>query len=180
MRQFLLSLIFIPTLLAAQDTTTYSEFRFTIIDVQGNDFTGNNLEVKIADVFLTDTSKQDLDYVFTQLEYSFRDSCWILRQIDPQGYNYKIEVFRKSDTVNPRLLELRKMTLIYAGYDPANKTGCQYCICNDIPMEKGVFVIDIPKKVESWMYIRKFSINIKSIPTEFRDITTIQNRFFRK
>lgn len=180
MRYVILFLFFIPTLLKAQDSIAYSEFRFTIVDVTGKDLTSDKIEAKIGEVFLTDTSKHDMDYVFTQLEYSVKDSCWILRQNEPLGYSYKIEIYRKTDTVNPRLLELRKMTLIYNGYDPQNNSGCQYCICNDIPLEKGVFVIDVPRKVESWTYIRKFYINIKNVPTEFKDITTIQNWFFRK
>lgn len=178
-RLSLILFFFIPILVYAQDTTAYSEFRFTIVDVSGADLTGDKLEAKVAEVFLTDTSKHDLDYVFTQLEYSKKDSCWILRQAEPQGYSYKIELYRKSDTVNQRLLELRKMTLIYPGYDPENKSGCQFCICNDIPYDKGVFYIDIPKKAESWFLIRKVTIYVKSVPTDFRDITTIQNWFFR-
>jgi len=162
MRYVILFLFFIPTLLLAQDSIAYSEFRFTIVDVSGKDLTADKIEAKIGEVFLTDTSKHDMDYVFTQLEYSVKDSCWILRQNEPLGYSYKIEIYRKTDTVNPRLLELRKMTLIYNGYDPQNNSGCQYCICNDIPLEKGVFVIDVPRKVESWTYIRKFYINIKN------------------
>jgi|GEM_PF-2486326 len=179
MRLSLIVLFFIPILVLAQDTIAYSEFRFTIVDVQGKDLTDDKLQARVAEVFLTDTSKRDLDYVFTQLEYSKKDSCWILRQTEPKGYSYKIELNRKSDTVNLRLLELRKMTIIYTGYDPENKIGCQYCICNDIPYEKGVFTIDMPRKMESWLYIRKVAINIKSIPTDFRDITAIQNWFFR-
>ena len=180
MRNLLFVLFFIPMLLLAQDTLPYSEFRFTIVEVNGNDLTDDKIEARIAEVFYTDTSKHDLDYVFTQLAYSKKDSCWILKQNEPLGYNYKIEIFRKSDTVNPRLLELRKMTLIYNGYDPEKKSGCQYCICNDIPMEKGVFIIDVPRKLESWAYIQKVAINVKNVPTEFRDITAIQNWFFRK
>ena len=68
-------LFFIPMLLQAQDTLPYSEFRFTIVEVNGNDLTDDKIEARIAEVFYTDTSKHDLDYVFTQLAYSKKDSC---------------------------------------------------------------------------------------------------------
>lgn len=180
MRLLLIVFFFIPTLVNAQDTVAYSEFRFTVVDVHGNDLTDKQLQARVAEIYLIDTSRHDLDYVFTQLEYSKKDSCWILKQNEPKGYSYKIELNRKSDTVNLRLLELRKMTILYNGYDAQNKTGCQFCICNDIPYDKGVFTIDMPKKAESWVFIRKVAINIKSIPTDFRDITAIQNWYFRK
>ncbi|MFI5172960.1 MAG: hypothetical protein ACHQFW_11245, partial [Chitinophagales bacterium] len=112
-------------------------------------------------------------------EYSIKDSCWVLSQNEPQGYIYTIEIYRKSDTVSQKLMDMRKMTLIYGGFDPATNTGCQYCICNNIPFSPGTFAIDIPKKMESWLYIRKVAINVKGIPREFRDITGIQNWLFR-
>ncbi len=180
MRIFLIILFFIPLQIFAQDSISYSEFRFTIVDVNGKDLTDQVLEAKVNDVFISDTSKKDLDYVFTKLEYSKKDSCWILSQNEPHSYNYTIDVYRKSDTINQKLLDLRKMTIFYNGYDPESKIGCQYCICNNIPFSPGEFGIDIPKKMESWVYVRKLSINVKGNPTEFRDITGIQNWYFRK
>jgi len=179
MYRFLLILILLPLQIFAQDSTSYSEFRFTLTEANGRDITNDAVQAVITDVFINDTLNKDLDYVFTKLEYSVKDSCWILSQNEPHGYNYTIDIYRKSDTVNQKLLDLRKMTLIFNGYDPATKTGCQYCLCNDIPFTPGKFGIDIPRRVESWLYIRKVSINIKGIPTEFRDVSAIQNWFFR-
>ncbi len=181
MRYLIPILLAIPFKLLAQDSTTYSEFRFTIIDnISKKDLTSDVLGARISDVFFTDSTQKDLDYVFTKLEYSKKDSCWILSQTQPLGYNYKIEVYRLSDTVNQKLMDLRKMVLIYNGYNSKNNSGCKYCLCNDIPFTSGIYTIDIPRKVESWLYIRSVSINVKNIPVEFRDISGIQNWFFRK
>lgn len=180
MRYLIFLLLFIPAQIFAQDSTLYSEFRFTLVEVSGKDLTSKEVGVVVSEVFFTDSTQKDLDYVFTKLEYSKKDSCWILSQNEPLGYNYKIEVYRLSDTVNQRLMDLRKMTLIYNGYNAKNKSGCQFCICNEIPFSAGEYIIDIPRRMESWLYIRTVSINIKNIPVEFRDITGIQNWFFRK
>ena len=126
MRYLILLLLFIPYKIFAQDSTTYSEFRFTIIDnISKKDLTSDVLGARISDVFFTDSTQKDLDYVFTKLEYSKKDSCWILSQTQPLGYNYKIEIFRLSDTVNQKLLDLRKMVLIYNGFNIKNNSGCQ-------------------------------------------------------
>ncbi len=168
-----------PNFVFAQDSTNYSEFRFTIVDVSGHDLTNSELGAKINSVFFTDTTKKDLEYVFTKLDYSKKDSCWILSQNEPMGYNYKIDLFRIADTINEKLLDIRKMTLVYKGFDEKNNSGCQYCICNDIPYKPGEYSIDIPRKVESWLFIRSVHINVKNVPVEFRDISSIQNWFFR-
>lgn len=179
MRATLLLVFFIPMRLFAQDTIKYSEFRFTLVDVAGRDLTSDQVMAVVRDVFYTDTTKEDLDYVFTKLEYSKKDECWILAQNDPMGYNYRIDIYRNSDSVNQKLIDLRKMTLVYPGFDAAFNSGCQYCVCNDIPFRSGEFGIDIPKHVESWLYIRKVDINIHNTPVEFRDISDIQNWNFR-
>lgn len=164
---------------AQSDTIQYSEFRFNIIDVKNNELTPEVISARIGDIFLTDTTKAAMLYAVAKVEYSVKDSCWILSQYDPMGYLYEIEIFRNSDTVNQRLLELRKMTLVYHGYNMDTGEGCRYCLCNDIPMQKGVYTIDIPRKPESWAFIRRFYINVRNIPTEFRDITAIQNWIFQ-
>ncbi len=157
------------------DTIAYSEFRFTLLDVQKKELTPSTITVRIGDIFLTDSSNGSMQYVTAKVEYSEKDSCWILSQYDPLGYQYELEVFRNSDTVNLRLLELRKMTILWPGYHMVTQEGCQYCICNDIPFQKGVYTIDVPKRPESWAFIRKLYINIRSLPIEFRDISAIQN-----
>lgn len=161
------------------DTIGYSEFRFTVLDVQNKQFTPEKITARISNILQTDTTRADDAYAVAKVEYSIKDSCWILSQYDPMGYTYVIEVFRNSDTVNLRLLELRKMTIEYHGYDQLTNSGCQFCICNNIPMQKGIYAIDIPKKPESWAFIKKSYYNIRSNPTEFRDITGIQNWVFR-
>lgn len=161
------------------DTIGYSEFRFTVVDVQGKELTPEKITARIGDIFLTDSTQTDMLYAVAKLEYSVKDSCWILSQYDPMGYNYEIEIFRNSDTVNLRLLELRKMTISYYGYNQATGEGCKFCICNDIPMQKGSYMIDMPRKPESWGYLRRLYINVRNFPTEFRDISQIQNWVFR-
>ncbi|HNE44981.1 MAG TPA: hypothetical protein PLM27_02320 [Chitinophagales bacterium] len=171
-------LLFLPILLCAQDTIGYSEFRFTVIDVQGNELASDKITAQIGDIFLRDTTQAD-NYAAARVEYSLRDSCWILSQYAPRGYNYEIEIFRNSDTVNLRLLELRKMTLIYPGYNEIDQTGCQFCLCYDIPIQKGVYMLDVPQRRESWKYLRQVYINVRNLPTEFRDISAMQNWMFR-
>lgn len=168
-----------PHLYAQNDTIQYSEFRFNIIDVHKNVLTPEVLSARIGDIFLTDTTKADMLYAVAKVEYSVKDSCWILSQYDPMGYLYEIELYRNSDTVNQRLLELRKMTLLYHGYNMETGEGCRFCLCNDIPMQKGVYTFDIPRKPESWAFIRRLYINVRNLPTEFRDITGIQNWIFQ-
>lgn len=157
------------------DTIGYSEFRFTLLDVQKKELTPATITVRIGDIFLTDSANGSMQYVVAKVEYSVKDSCWILSQYDPLGYQYELEIFRNSDTVNQRLLELRKMTIIWPGYHMETEEGCRYCICNDIPFQKGIYTIDVPKRPESWAFIRKLYINIRSLPIEFRDISSIQN-----
>ncbi len=157
------------------DTIEYSEFRFTLLDVQKKELTPATITVRVGDIFLTDSSNGSMQYVTAKVEYSEKDSCWILSQYDPLGYQYELEIFRNSDTVNLRLLELRKMTLLWPGYNMLSQEGCQYCVCYNIPFQKGVFTIDVPKRPESWAFIRKIYINIRSLPIEFRDISAIQN-----
>jgi hypothetical protein len=171
-------LFLFPTILFAQDTIGYSEFRFTVIDVQGKELANDKITARVGDIFLRDTTQTD-NYAVAKVEYSLKDSCWILSQYAPLGYNYEIEIFRNSDTVNQRLLELRKMTIIYPGYNEQDKTGCQFCMCTDIPMQKGVYTIDIPHKPESWKYLKQVYINVRNLPTEFRDISAMQNWMFR-
>ncbi len=180
MRTIGLIFFFIPFHLIAQDSTVYSQFRFTVIDMFGKQMTPEVITAKVDEVFYTDTSKQGLDYVFTKLDYSVKDSCWVLHQDDPFGYNYRIDIYRNSDTIDRAFLEKRKMTIIYKGYDPDDKSGCLNCICNDIPFAAGAFTIDIPKRIESWMYIRSLEINVKNKPVEFKDISPIQNWMFRE
>ena len=59
MRNLLFVLFFIPMLLQAQDTLPYSEFRFTIVEVNGNDLTDDKIEARIAEVF---QKRQLLDF----------------------------------------------------------------------------------------------------------------------
>lgn len=157
------------------DTIQYSEFRFTVLDIHKKELTPEVISARIGDIFLTDSSNGSMQYAVAKIEYSIKDSCWILSQYDPLGYNYEIEIFRNSDTVNQRLLELRKMTINYTGYNMLTGEGCKFCICNDIPLQKGIFTIDVPKRAESWAFIRKFYVNVRNVPTEFRDISAIQN-----
>lgn len=174
----LFAFICLPAIGSAQDTIGYSEFRFTVIDVQGNELANDKITARIGDIFLRDTTQTD-NYAAARIEYSLKDSCWILSQYAPMGYNYEIEIFRNSDTVNQRLLELRKMTLIYPGYNEVDLSGCRYCLCYDIPMQKGVYTLDVPHKPESWKYLRQVYINVRNLPTEFRDISAMQNWMFR-
>lgn len=176
---FLLLILSFPVFVFAQDSLSTSQFRFTITDASGKDLTDANAFVRLADIALTDTTEELPDFVVTKLDYSKRDSCWILRQEDPIGYRYTIEVNRITDTTSPRLTELRKMVIIYQGFNMDDRSGCQYCICNDIPYHAGEYMIDMPQKPESWNYIRKVDQHVKSIPVVFYDISDIQNWIFR-
>ncbi|MEZ5014672.1 MAG: hypothetical protein R2794_10315 [Chitinophagales bacterium] len=179
MRTHIILLLLLPCFVQAQDTTAYCEFRFTLVDVQGRDLTSETLIANVTDVYVSDSITDDEFYAFSKIDYSFKDSCWILRMYDPMGYDYRIELFRKTDTVNPKLLELRKMVILYTGYDIRNNSGCKYCICNDIPFRKGEYAIDLPKKIESWSYLRSVDINIKNKPQHFYDVSKMQNWIFR-
>jgi len=159
----------------ADDSIGYSEFRFSLLDVQKNVLMPEVVTVSIAEIYHTDTSRSADNYAVAKIEFNRKDSCWVLKQYDPIGYKYALDIYRNSDTVNQRLLELRKMTLLYHGYDQMEKTGCQFCICRNIPFQKGIYAVDIPRQQSSWLFLKRVYFSIRNVPTEFRDVTDIQN-----